>query len=279
MDDLLDCYRILDLEPGASFEEIKRSYHELVRVWHPDRFRDPKLRTKAEEKLKRINLAYERLCKEEQEATDNFTHERPSAATRANQDAKTTTDMEAGAPPTANSEHRINWWNYRLRQASIVVVVILLLICMPWILSALSGKSRESAGQAQTPSNSLAQKRLQKLRADASGMTLAKNLRTIVGQGLRRQTDASYPLTKVREIGTMADKVFAGPDWLSAPKDKREQMLNTLEAEWEVVLEEMQVCLTPEGFEEFAKLMGSYLTDRWTDSNMREYTPEPFEKR
>ena len=34
-------------------------------MWHPDRFRgDPKLQAKAEEKLKRINLAYERLCTE-----------------------------------------------------------------------------------------------------------------------------------------------------------------------------------------------------------------------
>jgi TPR repeat protein len=65
MDDIFTCYRILDLEAGASLEEVKRSYRELVKVWHPDRFRgDPKLQAKAEEKLKRINLAYERLCHE-----------------------------------------------------------------------------------------------------------------------------------------------------------------------------------------------------------------------
>ena len=65
MDDIFTCYRILDLEAGASLEEVKRSYRELVKVWHPDRFRgDPKLQAKAEEKLKWINLAYERLSKE-----------------------------------------------------------------------------------------------------------------------------------------------------------------------------------------------------------------------
>ena len=58
MDDISECYRILDLEPGASLEDVERSYRELVKVWHPDRFRrDPKLRAKAEEKLSRINLA------------------------------------------------------------------------------------------------------------------------------------------------------------------------------------------------------------------------------
>jgi curved DNA-binding protein CbpA len=52
----------LDLEPGASAEEIKRAYRELVKVWHPDRFAyDSRLQKKAEEKLKKINGAYEQL--------------------------------------------------------------------------------------------------------------------------------------------------------------------------------------------------------------------------
>jgi hypothetical protein len=62
MDGLRECYRILEVEPGASLDDVKRSYRELVKVWHPDRFdHDPKLREKAVEKLKQINLAYERL--------------------------------------------------------------------------------------------------------------------------------------------------------------------------------------------------------------------------
>lgn len=61
--DLSECYRILDLAPGATQEEVKRSYRELVKVWHPDRFaNDPELQKKAQEKLKLINLAYERIC-------------------------------------------------------------------------------------------------------------------------------------------------------------------------------------------------------------------------
>jgi hypothetical protein len=62
--DLQDCYRVLELPPGASLEEVRRSYHELVKVWHPDRFTtDSKLQRRAGEKLKDINLAYERICK------------------------------------------------------------------------------------------------------------------------------------------------------------------------------------------------------------------------
>lgn len=69
LDDLHECYRMLEVEPGASLDEVKRSYRELVKVWHPDRFsHDPKLRDKAVDKLKKINRAYERLC----EASETF---------------------------------------------------------------------------------------------------------------------------------------------------------------------------------------------------------------
>ena len=50
---------ILALRPGASAVEIKGAYRDLVKVWHPDRFgSDPRLREKAEDKLKQINEAY-----------------------------------------------------------------------------------------------------------------------------------------------------------------------------------------------------------------------------
>src|SRR5947207_13147692 len=57
-----DC-RILEIERGASLAEIKQAYRDQTKVWHPDRFsNDIRLKNKAEEKLKRINLAYRRLC-------------------------------------------------------------------------------------------------------------------------------------------------------------------------------------------------------------------------
>jgi TonB family protein len=57
-----DC-RILEIEPGASFEEIRQAYRDQTKVWHPDRFsNDIRLQKKAEDKLKQINMAYQRLC-------------------------------------------------------------------------------------------------------------------------------------------------------------------------------------------------------------------------
>ena len=52
----------LGLSPGATPEQIQEAYRDLAKVWHPDRFgQDPRLRTKAEERLKRINEAREKL--------------------------------------------------------------------------------------------------------------------------------------------------------------------------------------------------------------------------
>ena len=69
-------YRELDLEPTATREEIKRAYMELVIVWHPDRFaHNPSLRAKAEQKLKRINIAYQSIL--ERSTVPSATPERP----------------------------------------------------------------------------------------------------------------------------------------------------------------------------------------------------------
>jgi curved DNA-binding protein CbpA len=63
MDDTDRYYEILGLKPGASLERVKEAFRDLVKVWHPDRFsrENPRLQKKAEEKLKEINLAYQRL--------------------------------------------------------------------------------------------------------------------------------------------------------------------------------------------------------------------------
>ena len=59
---LEDCYRLLELPPGASEQEVTRAWRELVKVWHPDRFaNDPLMRKRAEEKVKALNDAYETI--------------------------------------------------------------------------------------------------------------------------------------------------------------------------------------------------------------------------
>ncbi|NJL83041.1 MAG: J domain-containing protein [Chloroflexaceae bacterium] len=62
MDDLENCYRILELEPGASLEDINQAYKDLAFVWHPDRIPadNPRLLQKAVSKLKSLNYARDR---------------------------------------------------------------------------------------------------------------------------------------------------------------------------------------------------------------------------
>ena len=55
-------YKVLDASPSLSIEEIRVLYRDLAQVWHPDRFqKNPRLREKAEAKLKAINHAYEAI--------------------------------------------------------------------------------------------------------------------------------------------------------------------------------------------------------------------------
>lgn len=59
--DIYYAYSILELTPGASQDEIKQAYRQLVKIWHPDRFVLESQKQEAEEKIKLINAAYERL--------------------------------------------------------------------------------------------------------------------------------------------------------------------------------------------------------------------------
>lgn len=62
MNEIHKSYVLLGVRPGASVDEIKRAYYALVRKWHPDRVHgDGAHRDAAEEKLKQINVAYDRL--------------------------------------------------------------------------------------------------------------------------------------------------------------------------------------------------------------------------
>lgn len=53
-------FELLEIGMNATEDEAKQAYKDLVSVWHPDRFsHNPRLKKKAEEKLKEANLAFE----------------------------------------------------------------------------------------------------------------------------------------------------------------------------------------------------------------------------
>jgi len=58
--DIRRCFDILELDRDATIDEAKQAYKDLVNIWHPDRFsNNPRLKQKAEERLKEVNEAYE----------------------------------------------------------------------------------------------------------------------------------------------------------------------------------------------------------------------------
>lgn len=59
--ELEKAYRVLKVEKTATLEEIKNSYRELAKKYHPDLYQNNPLAYLAEEKLKEVNEAYEIL--------------------------------------------------------------------------------------------------------------------------------------------------------------------------------------------------------------------------
>lgn len=59
----MDPYEVLGVRQGASEEEIKAAYKELVKKYHPDKYQNNPLSDLAEEKLQEVNEAYDMLMK------------------------------------------------------------------------------------------------------------------------------------------------------------------------------------------------------------------------
>jgi curved DNA-binding protein CbpA len=56
-------YEVLGIKPGASEQEIKNAYRQLVKQYHPDQYHDNPLQELAKNKLAEINAAYDMLTK------------------------------------------------------------------------------------------------------------------------------------------------------------------------------------------------------------------------
>ena len=59
-------YRILEIEPNATDEEVKKAYRKMAIKYHPDKVATlgEDVQKASEEKFKAVNQAYEAICKE-----------------------------------------------------------------------------------------------------------------------------------------------------------------------------------------------------------------------
>lgn len=129
--DIDECYRILELRPNASMEQVKQAWRELVKVWHPDRFsNDVNLQRKAQERLKRINGAYDILERHlNSEATPQ-------------PEIKPQSEFSS-CPEQGSGLFELNKASMRLRAVtSIVFFTVILIILLPFILDAVKGPQK-----------------------------------------------------------------------------------------------------------------------------------------
>ena len=59
-------YKILEIEPTVTDEEVKKAYRKMAKKYHPDKVSHlgEEFRKTAEDKFKKVNEAYERIKKE-----------------------------------------------------------------------------------------------------------------------------------------------------------------------------------------------------------------------
>lgn len=65
-------YKVLEVSPNASNEEIKKAYRELSRKYHPDSYANNPLAGLAEEKFKEVQEAYDQIMKERESGANPY---------------------------------------------------------------------------------------------------------------------------------------------------------------------------------------------------------------
>ena len=106
MNEMDKYYEILDLKPGASEEEVKQAYEDLVNIWNPERVSsNPRLQERANEKLKEVNSAYEKLM-EHILAFSKQTSSATEEPRMGSEEQRYGDDQPPSEPPTDTTSHQ-----------------------------------------------------------------------------------------------------------------------------------------------------------------------------
>lgn len=97
--EIVDCYRLLGLRTGASYEDIKASYRRLARLYHPDAHpNDPQ---QANEKFIQLTEAYRKLTSLVPPPRQTRTRETPPAPTTPPAPAAAPVNAQVSVPRKA----------------------------------------------------------------------------------------------------------------------------------------------------------------------------------
>jgi len=134
-------FKVLDLYPDASIDDVKSAYRDLAQIWHPDRHNhNPRLRAKAEERFKAINEAYQAIISE----TPQRRRTRPPGSTASDTRSYTCTQQPTATSPTAIVSS--------LRRLGIALCVAALIIPLLFHTFGASSAPRQTPLFAEVPS-------------------------------------------------------------------------------------------------------------------------------
>lgn len=132
-------YEILNIKPEASQDEIKRAYHKLAKKLHPDTHGNDK---KSEEKLKKVNEAYNVLKDEKKRAEYDFFGKQAKEAEQQNFE-QTKNDLsvyEQPQPEPVIIKEQVNWWKY-LWFCINKIILLTILLAYGWLLYSNADKN------------------------------------------------------------------------------------------------------------------------------------------
>jgi len=173
------CFDILELKRDATMDEAKQAYKDLVNIWHPDRFsNNPRLRQKAEERLKEVNEAYE--------AVKSFlSSKKPLEAEKAPQ-PKAEAQGEAGTSAKARAEADYHKAQAKDKTEAFVEAGTGIVLSL---LSYLSSAFRRIVAEVKTEVNQGALKQRQRgddIRGKGGGRGMGRGKRMGRGRGKGR---------------------------------------------------------------------------------------------
>lgn len=65
---MTDPYKILEISPNATDEEVKEAYRKMAKKYHPDNYAGSPLADLANEKMKEVNEAYDQILQQRKQA-------------------------------------------------------------------------------------------------------------------------------------------------------------------------------------------------------------------
>ena len=222
-EEIKQCYRALDLEPGATPAEVKAAWRELVKVWHPDRFpNDAKLKAKGAAKLRDINRAYEILeahLKPQQPSQDRSTEN------------KTSREYRPGPPPKEQKESQPKKPSKAVAIYIGAMIVGSLFIGLDVLRVSLAEKREEEKQQAIAIKATRASEEVERLRLAANLEQQKKDEEAKVQKQKQELIDVSRRLaTLEQQAARAAEKAVDDAKLLAAAQERERQLLATAAA-------------------------------------------------